>query len=126
MSNDVNELLSDWVESERTGDLEKLDAMLSDDFVGIGPVGFVLDKQAWLNRFGMGLRYDHLELDEVATHRHGDTAFVVAHQRARGNAGPNPTPSDLRVSFTVVAHDDATPRIAGLQYSFIGMPEPAR
>jgi hypothetical protein len=73
----------------------------------------------------MGLHYDRLDLDEVATHRHGDIVFVVAHQHARGNAGPNPTPTDLRVSFTVAPDADATPRIVGMQYSFIGLPEPA-
>ena len=126
MTTTIDDLLTAWAESEREADVHRLDTLLADDFIGIGPVGFVLDKQAWLRRFEMGLHYDRLDLDEVATHHHGDTAFVVAHQSAHGNAGPNPTPSDLRVSFTVVQGADAGRRIAGMQYSFIGMPEPTR
>jgi MarR family transcriptional regulator, transcriptional regulator for hemolysin len=118
----IDELLTAWAESEHDADVHRLDTLLTDDFAGIGPVGFVLDKNAWLGRFEMGLHYEYLELDEVATHRHGDTAFVVARQHARGNAGPDPIPTDLRMSFTVVRDSDAAHRITGMQYSFIGPP----
>jgi ketosteroid isomerase-like protein len=122
MANDIDDLLTGWTESERDGDAERLDALLTDDFVGIGPVGFVLDKRAWLGRFGQGLSYEQLALDEVSSRQHGDTAIVVAHQHAKGSAGRNPTPADLRVSFTVVPDDGKGMRIAGMQYSFIGLP----
>ena len=118
MNDAIDQLLTGWVESERTGDAERLDGLLTDDFVGIGPVGFVLPKDAWLARFAQGLRYDRLELDEVSTRRYGDAAVVVAHQRAVGEHRGNPTPPDTRVSFTVVSTDRA-PQIAGIQYSFI-------
>ena len=121
MTTQISELLSEWTESERNGDAPRLSALLTDDFVGIGPVGFVLDKDAWLNRLGPDLRYEQLELDEVSTRHHGDTAIVVAHQHATGTARGNPTPPDTRVSFTVVTDDDDL-RIAGMQYSFIGPP----
>ena len=126
MTTTVDELLTAWADSERDADIDRLDALLSEDFVGIGPVGFVLDKAAWLGRFGQGLHYDRLEIDEVVTHRHGSTAIVVAHQHADGHAGPSPIPGDLRVSFTVVPEGEEGRRIAGMQYSFIGMPEPAQ
>jgi ketosteroid isomerase-like protein len=122
MTTAIDDLLAEWTDCERTGDARRLDAMLADDFVGIGPVGFVLDRDAWLARLGPDLHYDRLELDEVSTHRHGDAAIVVAHQHAVGTAMSNPTPPDTRVSFTVVAGDDDKLRIAGIQYSFIGPP----
>jgi hypothetical protein len=122
MTTKIDELLTKWTESERTGDAKMLGTLLTDDFVGIGPVGFVLDKNAWLGRFGQGLRYEQLHLDELVTRPHGEAAIVVAHQHAVGSAGDNPTPSDLRVSFTVVPDGDADLRIAGMQYSFIGPP----
>jgi ketosteroid isomerase-like protein len=122
MTTAIDDLLTEWTDCERTGDARRLDAMLADDFVGIGPVGFVLDRDAWLARLGPDLHYDRLELDEVSTHRHGDAAIVVAHQHAVGTAMSNPTPPDTRVSFTVVAGDDDKLRIAGIQYSFIGPP----
>ena len=122
MTTDIDTLLNTWAECERTGDTTTLETLLTDDFVGIGPVGFVLDRDAWLGRLGPNLHYDRLELDEVSTHPHGDAAIVVAHQHAVGTAMSNPTPPDTRVSFTVVAGDDDELRIAGIQYSFIGPP----
>jgi ketosteroid isomerase-like protein len=121
MTTDIDLLLTAWSNAERTGDTSTLDELLTDDFIGIGPVGFVVDKPTWLRRFDMGLRYDHLELDEVSIRRHGDTALVIAHQLADGRHADMPTPPNTRVSFTVV-EDDGRPRIAALQYSFVGAP----
>ncbi len=121
MTTDIDNVLSTWTTAERTGDARALETLLADEFVGIGPVGFVLDKPTWVGRFEHGLRYEQLDLDEVAIHRHGDTAVVVAHQHALGDSGGTPVPADTRVAFTIVTND-RTPKIAGLQYSFIGPP----
>lgn len=121
MTTDIDDVLATWTTAERTGDTRTLETLLADDFVGIGPVGFVLDKPGWVGRFEYGLRYEQLDLDEVAVHRHGDTAVVVAHQHAVGEAGGTPVPPDTRVSFTIVTDDDRA-TIAGMQYSFIGPP----
>ncbi len=122
MTTDIHDVLSTWTAAERSGDARTLETLLADEFVGIGPVGFVLDKSTWVGRFEHGLHYEQLDLDEVAIHRHGDTAVVVAHQHAVGNSGDTPVPPDTRVAFTIVTGDDHTPKIAGMQYSFIGPP----
>jgi hypothetical protein len=62
---DVRQLLRRWTDAERDGDRDGLDGLLTEDFVGIGPVGFMLPKAAWLDRFGPELRHDRLELDEI-------------------------------------------------------------
>jgi uncharacterized protein (TIGR02246 family) len=118
MSTDVDDLLTDWATAEQAGDATALDDLLTDDFVGIGPVGFMLPKPAWLARFSQGLQYESLELDEVSVRRHGDAALVVAHQHAIGSHQGRPTPSDTRLSITAV-HDDGVWRIAGIQHAFI-------
>jgi hypothetical protein len=46
MSITSDELLTAWAESERDADVQRLDTLLAEDFAGIGPVGFVLDKKA--------------------------------------------------------------------------------
>jgi ketosteroid isomerase-like protein len=114
----ITTVLDDWKEAERTGDAERLGELLTDDFVGIGPVGFVLAKDAWLGRFGPDLHYEELDLDEVSVRNSGDTTIVVAHQHATGEARGNPIPADTRVSFVMVA-DGGRRRIVGIQYSFI-------
>lgn len=121
MQNDVDDLLAVWADAERTGDTATLGTLLADDFVGIGPVGFVLDKSAWLSRFELGLRYDEISLDEVSVHQHRGAAFVVARQHAVGSHAGNPIPADTRLSFTIVG-DDRRPQVAAMQYSFIAPP----
>jgi len=118
----VDDVVAAWTTAERTGDARTLDTLLADGFVGIGPVGFVLDKPAWTGRFKHGLRYEQLELDDVIIRRHGGTAIVVAHQHAIGDSDGTPVPKDTRVSFVIVTHDDVEPKITGIQYSFIGPP----
>ena len=117
----IYQLLDAWADAERTGDAATLDELLTADFVGIGPVGFMLDKPAWVTRFEHGLEYEELKLSDVSVRRHGDAILVVAHQGAVGSHAGSPTPADTRVSFTVVAEGEGL-RIAGLQYSFIGQP----
>jgi ketosteroid isomerase-like protein len=116
----IDTLLERWTDAERRGDDNALDRLLADDFVGVGPVGFVLDRTTWLARFGTGLTYDDLHLDDIAVHDHEHTAIAVAHQHATGHIGDTATPPDTRVLFTLVTHADGQPRIAAMQYSFIG------
>ena len=80
---DIDALLKRWNDAERRCDDHALDQLLAEDFVGVGPVGFVLDRTTWLSRFGMGLVYDDLHLDEVSLHAHEHTTIAVAH-RTRG------------------------------------------
>ena len=122
MTTDIDRILERWTDAERRGDADRMDGLLADDFVGIGPVGFVLDRAAWLGRYGPGLTYDDLHLDEVAVHAHDGATLVVAHQHADGRAGEVPLPPDTRVTFTIVGPGSDDPRIAGMQYSFIGAP----
>jgi ketosteroid isomerase-like protein len=112
-----------WSAAEQYADVSALDALLLDDFLGIGPVGFVLPKHAWLDRFAQGLHYEHLALDEVSTRRYGNTAVIVAHQHTRGDHQGAPTPPDSRVSLVVVSDEHGADwRIASIHYSFIAGP----
>ena len=119
---DVRQLLRRWTDAERDGDRDGLGGLLTEDFVGIGPVGFMLPKSAWLDRFGPELRYDRLELDEITSRDYGATSVVVARQHATGEARGNPLPADTRVSFVVVPAADGRQQIAGIQYSFMAAP----
>jgi len=122
MPTDLQNALASWADAERRGDAEALDALLTEEFVGIGPVGFTLPKPAWLARFEGGLQYDAVDLDEVTAREYGDAAFVVGHQHATGTFQGQATPPDTRVGLTFVRNGDDW-RIAAIQYSFIaGMP----
>jgi ketosteroid isomerase-like protein len=122
---EIEELVRAWTDAEQQGDVEVLDRLLVDDFAGIGPVGFVLPKQAWLARFDQGLSYDALALDAVDIRRYGDAAVVVAEQHAQGSHQGNPTPADTRLSMVTTRYGSGDWRIAAIQYSFLGPPAAA-
>jgi hypothetical protein len=54
----MDSFLSEWTSAERAGDAGKLEDLLIDDFFGVGPLGFVLPKEAWLARHRQGLTYE--------------------------------------------------------------------
>lgn len=115
----INDMLSTWSAAEASGDAAALEVLLTDDFAGVGPLGFVLDKQQWIDRFRNGsFTYDSFALDDVEMRRHGDTTTVLALQKAPGAYNGNPTPPVLRISAVVVGADDAA-KLASVHSSFV-------
>ena len=81
----IEEIVQDWAAAELRGDTSSLGRVLADDFVGVGPRGFTLNKEQWLERHGSGkLRYESFGLDEVGVRLYGDAAVGVCRQSAEG------------------------------------------
>jgi ketosteroid isomerase-like protein len=77
--------MEDWTAAESRGDIASLEGALAEDFVGIGPRGFMLTKDQWLERHKSGkLRYQSIGLDEVQVRLHEDAAVVTGRQSAKG------------------------------------------
>jgi ketosteroid isomerase-like protein len=126
---DLDTFLATWADAERTGDVATTDRLLTDDFIGIGPVGFQLTKPAWLQRLANGeLHYDELTLDEVATREYGNCAVTTARWNAHGTARGRPIPAATRVTLVSV-DSSGERRLAGIHFSFIagtpGSPGPS-
>ena len=47
---EVAQIADTWATAEFQGDTVLLEKCLSDDFVGVGPLGFLLSRQEWLAR----------------------------------------------------------------------------
>ncbi|HZD74499.1 MAG TPA: nuclear transport factor 2 family protein [Actinomycetota bacterium] len=75
--NDVLDLVGRWAAAERDNDAEALDGLLAGDFVGVGPLGFVLDRDQWLARFGNGLENRAFAVEDAQVRDHGAAALVV-------------------------------------------------
>ncbi len=74
---DALDLVQRWAAAEARNDADLLDAFLADDFVGVGPLGFVLTRDQWLVRFRNGLINRAFAVEEPQVHEHGGTTAIV-------------------------------------------------
>jgi ketosteroid isomerase-like protein len=78
---ELEKLGEEWAAAEQCGDTVVLDRISAEDFVAVGPRGFVLSKEQWLSRHDSGnLTYTSFEWDEVTVRAHGNAAVMVGRQ----------------------------------------------
>lgn len=116
-ADEIRELGSVWVDAEVTGDVETLDAIATDDFRLVGPFGFVLDKQQWLDRYRSGdLATSALTWRDVDMRQYGDSVVTVGTQSQQGAYNGFPSDGVFRVTHVFV-RDAGQWRIAGMHLS---------
>ena len=99
----LQELGLAWAEAERGGDVATLDELLADDFLGVGPLGFMLSKRQWLDRYRSGdLVHQKFLWEENRIRVYGSTAIMVGIQTQDTTYQGRPT--DIgRYRSTIVA-----------------------
>jgi ketosteroid isomerase-like protein len=102
---DVLDLVDRWANAELTGNVDAYADLLDDEFVGVGPVGFVLDKARWAGRHRGDLENHEFEIIEPHLRIIGETAIVEAVQRQRTTAMGRDTSGSFRVVIVVVQRD---------------------
>ena len=119
MTDCIDSFLGQWSAAEQAGDTGQLDALLTSDFAGIGPLGFILPRQAWLARHRSGdLRYDSFGLTEVEACVYGQAAVVTARNNTRGSYQGHPIPQASRATLILVG-DAGDWQLAAIHLSFI-------
>jgi hypothetical protein len=77
----LEELLRAWRDAEARGDVAALDELLSADFRGDGPVGFVIDRDGWLHQFrGGDLALEAFDWTATEVNSTASTAVAVGIQ----------------------------------------------
>jgi hypothetical protein len=110
--------------AEIAGDTATLDALATDDFMLVGPVGFVLDKQQWLDRYrGGGLHTHALAFEDAVTRLHGDYAIRIGRHIQLAEFQGRPVNGEFRATHIAV-RDGGRWRLAGVHLSPIGGPPP--
>lgn len=120
---EVARLADAWATAELRSDTTFLERTLADDFIGIGPLGFMLTKQEWLVRHRSGdLKYESFSLDEVKVRVYNnDAAVLTGHQVQNGAYRGNHIQAQLRTTLVFVQLQGQW-RLANLQLSTIGQP----
>jgi uncharacterized protein (TIGR02246 family) len=119
--NDVQDLVSSWAKAEEANDPAALDGLLAADFVGVGPLGFVLGRDQWLSRFGNGLDNRAFAVEDAQVRDYATAAVIVAvlAQETSFRGGDN----SGRFRLTLVAvRPDGSWRLAGVHIGPLQQP----
>ena len=118
----VRELGERWAEAERLGDTQALGALLADDFVLVGPLGFLLDKQQYLgSRLSGDLRHESFRWEEVRIRLYGRAAVAVGTQTQRSTYQERDASGRFRVTQVAVEQGGRW-LLAGVHLSPIAQP----
>jgi ketosteroid isomerase-like protein len=114
-----------WANAELHGDTTSLERILADDYIGIGPLGFMLTKQEWLARHQAGdLKYESFSLDEVKVRVYNnDAAVLTGRQVQNGAYRGNSIQAQFRITLVYVQQQGQW-QLASLQLSTIGQAPP--
>src|SRR5258708_28606657 len=112
---EVLRLADAWATAELRGDTTFLERTLADDFIGIGPLGFMLTRQEWLARHTSGdLKYESFNLDQGKVRMYNDAAVFTGRQIQNAVYRGNSTQAHVRTT-PVLLQKQAQRRPASLQ-----------
>lgn len=111
-----------WAEAELARDLTVLDALAHRDFMLVGPLGFVIDKTQWLDRYRSGdLVTSAVDWRDTEARVFGDCAVVVGvHDQEAAYRG-RPNNGQFRATHILV-REEGTWRLVGMHLSPIAAP----
>ncbi|WP_369251899.1 nuclear transport factor 2 family protein [Streptomyces sp. R41] len=119
-SADILDLVERWAVAEQQNNARLLDELLTDDFTGIGPVGFVISREQWLDRFSKGLDNRAFAVEDPQVRTYGGAAVVVGVQAQETSVRGKDSSGRFRVSLVAVRRADrwllAGVHIGPLQY----------
>jgi ketosteroid isomerase-like protein len=111
-----------WAAAEQQGDADTLDAMAVDDFTLVGPLGFILTKQQWSERYrGGDFVTSELEWKDVQVREYGTTAIAVGVHAQKAAYRGQANDGSFR-STHVLVQDDGEWKLASIHMSPITAP----
>src|SRR5690242_6689429 len=99
----IQQLETTWSQAEMRADAGTLDAISTPDFMLVGPLGFVLDKHQWLERYRSGdLITGSVSLEEPAIRVYRDAAVTIARHNQRASYNGQPADGQFRTTHIAV------------------------
>jgi ketosteroid isomerase-like protein len=116
-ADEIRDVGNTWVGAELAADVATLDALATDDFHLVGPFGFVLDKQQWLDRYRSGdFATTALTWHDVEAREYGDSVVTIGTQSQEAAYKGTPSNGEFRITHVFVRDGDRW-KIAGMQLS---------
>ncbi|MGH3240545.1 MAG: nuclear transport factor 2 family protein [Spirillospora sp.] len=103
---EVLDLVRRWAAAEQNNDADALDEILDGEFTGVGPVGFVLGRKQWMERFRKGLTNRAFAVEDPQIRTFGDAAVVIGVQVQETEVKGNDSSGRFRVSLVAARRDD--------------------
>jgi ketosteroid isomerase-like protein len=111
-----------WADAELRGDAEAMAPLLAGDFLLVGPLGFMLNKEQYLGSRRSGdLVHESLEWEDGGVRVYGPAAVVVGVQTQRSTFQGRDASGRFRVT-QILARPAGRWVLAGLHYSPIAPP----
>jgi len=121
-ANRIFDFVDQWVAAERNEDVEALARLLTDDFVGVGPRGFLLTRDQWLERYRSGdLQHSNFTFNDVQVREYADSAVIVGSQNQQTTFQGRDASANPRATLIAVRPDDHW-QLAGAHMCFISPP----
>jgi hypothetical protein len=109
------------VAAELRGDVAFLDQLVTEDFGAIGPLGFTLTREQWLDRYRSGdFRYRSLVWDQVTVRVYGDAAVVTGRETQEADYKGQDSSGQFRTTQVYVKQGGMW-HLAAIQFSPIAV-----
>jgi hypothetical protein len=106
-NSEVSELIRRWTEAESGNDPAALDGLLANDFTAVGPRGFVLTKDEWLERYrSKSLQNTSFALREPRVRDYGGATVVVGTQAQSGSYQGHDSTGVFRATLIAVSRNE--------------------
>jgi ketosteroid isomerase-like protein len=111
-----------WAQAELASDVTALNALLTDDFLCVGPFGFVIDKQQYVGSRQSGdLKHTAFTWDDVRVRSYGDAVIAIGAATQQSTYQSRDASGRFRVT-QVFVKQAAEWLIASLHFSPIATP----
>jgi ketosteroid isomerase-like protein len=119
---DIEEFGKRWLQAELDGDPDAMDSLAHNDFLLVGPLGFILDKAQWLGRYSSGaLVTSALDWRDTTVRVFGDCAVVIGVHDQQAAYRGQPNNGQFRATHALIRADGGW-RLVGIHLSPIATP----
>jgi hypothetical protein len=112
----IRQLQREFDQAELHADRQRLDQLIAADFLSIGPKGFVLNKQEWIDRH-RHFRYHALDISDVDIRLYDKAAIVRNIQANRATYQDTEVTLRVRVSQVWINQEDREWQLVAIQFS---------